>query len=82
MAGQKRRGRQITTEALEEKISKAQDKLVATKKAYDVAAQELRDLLEKRDAFRKDELYNKLVNSKWSFEQVIKMISSDPPDDD
>ena len=82
MAGQKRRGRQITAESLEEKISKAQDRLVTTKKAYDEAAQELRNLLEKRDAIRKDELYNKLVNSKWSFEQVIKLISSDPPDDD
>ena len=81
MAGQKRRGRQITADALEEKISKAQDKLVAAKKAYDAAAQELRALLEKQDALLKDELYNKLVNSKWSFEQVIKMISSDPPND-
>lgn len=82
MTGQKRRGRQINAESLEEKISKAQDKLVATKKAYDEAAQELRNLLEKRDAIRKDELYKKLVNSKWTFEQVIKLIESDPPDDD
>ena len=82
MAEQKRRGRQITADSLEEKISKAQDKLFATKKAYDAAAQDLRDLLEKRDAIRKDELYSKLVNSKWSFEQVMKMISSDPPDND
>ena len=82
MTEQKRRGRQITAEALEEKITKAQDKLVATKKAYDEAAQELRNLLEKRDAIRKDELYNKLVSSKWTYEQVIKLISSDPPDDD
>ena len=53
MAGQKRRGRQISAESLEEKISKAQDKLVATKKTYDEAARELRNLLEKRDAIRK-----------------------------
>ena len=65
MAGQKRRGRQITAEALDEKISKAQDKLVATKKAYDEAAQELRNLLEKRDAIRKDDLYNRLVKSAY-----------------
>jgi hypothetical protein len=82
MTGQKRRGRQISAESLEEKISKAQDKLVATKKAYDEAAQELRNLLEKRDAIRKDELYNKLINSKWTFEQVFKLIEADPPDDD
>ncbi len=82
MTGQKRRGRQITAEALEEKISKAQDKLVTTKKAYDTAAQELRDLLEKRDAVRKNELYDKLIKSKWSYEQVIKLITSDPPEDD
>ena len=67
MAGQKRGGRQITAESLEEKISKAQDKVVATKNAYDAAPQELRNLLDKRDAIRKDELYDKLVNSKWSF---------------
>ena len=82
MRGQKRRGRQITAEALEEKISKAQDKLTITKKAYDEAAQELRNILDKRDAIRKDELYNKLVSSRWTYEQVIKLISSDPPDDD
>jgi flagellar biosynthesis chaperone FliJ len=82
MRGQKRRGRQITAEALEEKISKAQDKLAITKKAYDEAAQELRNLLDKRDAIRKDELYNKLVGSRWTYEQVIKLLSSDPPDDD
>ena len=81
MAGQKRRGRQISAEALEEKISKAQDRLVSTKKAYDEAVQELRNLLEKRDAVRKNELYNILVSSKWTYEQVIKLISSDPPDD-
>ena len=63
-------------------VSKAQDKLVATKKAYDEAAQELRNLLEKRDAIRKDELYNKLINSKWTFKQVFKLIEADPPDDD
>ena len=55
---------------------------IAKKKAYDEAAQELRNLLEKRDAFRRDELYTKLDSSKWSYEQVIKLISSDPPDDD
>ncbi len=82
MAGQKRRGRQITAEALEEKISKAQDKLVATKTAYDEAAHELRNLLEKRDAIRKDDLYNRLVSSKWTYEQVIKLISENPPDND
>lgn len=81
MAGQKRRGRQITSDALEERILKAKNKLVTAKKAYDEAAQELRNLLEKRDAIRKDELYNKLINSKWSYEQVIKLIASDPPVD-
>ena len=39
-------------------------------------------VLEKRDAIRKDELYNKLISSKWSYEQVIKLISSDPPEND
>lgn len=82
MTTQQHRERQVKPEVLEEKISKAQDRLVATKKAYDEAAQELRNLLEKRDAIRKDELYNKLINSKWTFEQVIKIIASDPPDDD
>lgn len=70
MTTQQHRERQVKPEVLEEKISKAQDRLVATKKAYDEAAQELRNLLEKRDAIRKDELYNKLINSKWTFEQV------------
>lgn len=80
MAEQKRRGRKITAESLDEKITKAQEKLVTAKKAYDAAAQELRELLEKRDSIRKDDLYNRFVNSNWSYDQVLNLFSSEPPD--
>lgn len=48
MATQRRRTRRITKEALNEKIAKAQDHVVTTKKAYEEALEELNDLLAKK----------------------------------
>ena len=44
------------TITLDEKIEKAQDAVEKTKARYDAAVQELRALLEKKDAQRKQEL--------------------------
>ena len=82
MAEKKRRGRHLSADVLEEKIAKAQDRLVAAKAAYEEAAHDLRDLLEKREAIRENELYDKLVKSKWSYDRIIRMLESDPPEDE
>ena len=43
-------------EALESKIEKAQQQVSKTKKQYDAATAKLSDLLDKRDALKRDEL--------------------------
>ena len=78
----KRRGRQMTLESLEAKIEKAQERVVMTRKASEEAERELKELLEKRDAIRKDDLYRLFLDSKWTYEQIVKMMSSEPPVED
>ena len=46
--------RMTSMAALEQKITKAQEQVSKTKKAYDAAIAELSDLLDKRDALRRD----------------------------
>ena len=77
----KRRGRQISPDVLDAKITKAQERVVTTKKAYDAAVEELKDLMEKRDTFRREDLYKRLLQSRWTYEQIINMISSEPPEE-
>jgi hypothetical protein len=77
----KRRGRQISPDVLDAKITKAQERVVTTKKAYDAAVKELKDLMEKRDTFRREDLYKRLLQSRWTYEQIINMISSEPPEE-
>lgn len=79
MAG--RRGRQITAETIDAKITKAQEKVVAAKAAYDQAAEELKALINKREAIIKDDLYDRLIKSQWSYQQLIKLLSSPPPEE-
>lgn len=49
-------GRIISKETLEKKIEKAEQDIIRTKKAYDVATTELKKLLDKRDALRQEEI--------------------------
>lgn len=76
-----RRGRQVSAETIDAKITKAQEKVVLTKAAYDKAVEELKDLMNKREAIIKDDLYDRLVKSKWSYQQLVKLLSSPPPED-
>ena len=48
--------RMTSMEALDAKIEKAQTQVSKTKKQYDAAVAALSDLLDKRDALRRDEL--------------------------
>lgn len=72
----------MTLESLEAKIEKAQERVVMTRKASEEAERELKELLEKRDAIRKDDLYRHFLDSKWTYEQIVKMMSSEPPVED
>ena len=69
------RGRKSTTETLEQQIEKAQEKVIRTKSVYDNAVASLQKLLDKRDAQRKDDLWNAVINSYKSYEEIIRMLA-------
>ena len=69
------RGRKSTTETLEQQIEKAQEKVIRTKSVYDNAVASLQKLLDKRDAQRKDDLWNAVIKSKKSYEEILQMLA-------
>ena len=65
------------TITLDEKIEKAQDAVEKTKARYDAAVQELRALLEKKDAQRKQELLKAAENSPRSFDEIMAFLKAE-----
>ena len=63
------RTRKTSKEALEEKIKKAEADVIAAKKKYDQATANLKELLDKRDAIRKEEILSAVVKSGRSYEE-------------
>ena len=55
------RKRATSDETLEQKIVKAQEKVVRTEAAHEKAVDELQILLDKRDAKRKEEVWEAIV---------------------
>lgn len=49
--------RKMNLRTLEQKIEKAQQDVVKTKNAYNAATARLKELLDKRDALKKEEIY-------------------------
>ena len=68
--------RMISMEVLERRIEKAQEQVSRTKKQYDAAISNLSELLDKRDALRKDELMKAFMNSDKSYEEVMAFLDS------
>ena len=73
--------RKTSMEALEQKISKAQEQVSKTKKQHDSAVKVLSDLLDKRDAMRGEELLRAVANSKRTYEDILNYVNSDPEED-
>lgn len=69
------RGRKSTTETLEQQIEKAQGKVIRTKSTYDNAVASLQKLLDKREAQRKDDLWNAVIKSNKSYEEILQMLA-------
>ena len=65
------------TIALDEKIEKAQEAVGKTKARYDAAVKELRDLLEKKDAQRKQELLEAMENSSRSYDEIMAFLKAE-----
>ena len=70
------RGRKSTTETLEQQIEKAQEKVIRTKSAYDNAVASLQKLLDKRDEKRKDDLWNAVIKSNKSYEEILQILAN------
>ena len=68
--------RMTSMAALEQKITKAQEQVSKTKKAYDAAIAELSDLLDKRDALRRDELVKAIMHSDRTYEEVLAFLET------
>ena len=76
------RKRATSDEMLEQKILKAQEKVARTAAAHEKAVDELQILLDKRDAKRKEEVWEAIVNSSRSYEEILGMIKGEMPDAD
>ena len=68
--------RMTSMEALDAKIEKAQAQVSKTKKQYDAAVAGLSDLLDKRDALRRDELVKAIMKSDRTYEEVLAFLNA------
>ena len=65
------RTRKTSKKALEEKIKKAEADMIAAKKKYDQATANPKELLDKRDAIRKEEILSAVVKSGRSYDKIM-----------
>ena len=68
--------RMTSMEALDAKTEKAQAQVSKTKKQYDAAVAALSDLLDKRDALRRDELVKAIMKSDRTYEEVLEFLGA------
>ena len=68
--------RMVSMESLDKKIEKAQELVSRKKKEYDSATAALSDLLDKRDALRKDELVKAILKSDRTYEEVLAFLDT------
>lgn len=62
---------------LEQQIEKAKEKVIKNKAAYDASVEALQKLLDKRDAQRKDDLWNAIIKSQKSYDEIMSFITAD-----
>lgn len=74
--------RQPGMESLNKKIEKAGQNVSRTRKAYETATAELKELLDKRDALKKDMVIKAIMRSNKSMDEILSFINGDGPDDE
>ena len=74
--------RVTSMEALERKIEKVQEQVSKTKKQYDAAVAALSDLLDKRDALRRDELVKAIMKSDRTYEEVLAFLGAEDTEEE
>ena len=72
--------RMTSMEALEHKIERAQEQVSRTKKQYDAAIKVLSDLLDKRDALKRDELVKAIMKSDKTYDEVLAFLNNEEPE--
>ncbi len=68
--------RLTSMDALDKRIEKAQELVRKKKKEYDEATATLGDLLDKRDALRRDELVKAIMKSDRKYEDIIAFLDT------
>lgn len=74
--------RMTSMEALDHKIEKAQELVSKRKKLYDEATSALSDLLDNRDALRRDELVKAILKSDRTYEEVLAFLGTDDTEEE
>ena len=59
-------------------MQKAEADVIAAKKKYDQATANLKELLDKRDAIRKEEILSAVVKSGRSYEEIMNFLNAGP----
>ena len=69
-------GRTTKLDTLNKKIENAEQAVSRARKQYERATDELKILLDKRDAIRKNELINAIAKSDRSYDEIMAFITS------
>lgn len=64
-------------ESLEQKIEKAQTDVIRTKQKYEGALADLKNLMDKRDALKRDELIVAIMRSSKPYDEILNFINED-----
>ncbi|GHU66599.1 hypothetical protein AGMMS49983_16570 [Clostridia bacterium] len=68
--------------SIEQKIEKAQQAVIKAKAKYDAAIADLKKLMDKRDACRRDEIMAAIAHSDKSYDEIIAFITADSSGDE
>ena len=71
----------MTMESIDEKIKKAEDRVVKTGKTYNAACEELKSLRDKMVALESEELIEAFMKSNKTLEEAIAFFESDVKSD-
>lgn len=74
--------RQMGMESLDRKIEKAEQNVSRMRAAYEAATSELKELLDKRDALKKDMVVKAIMKSDKSLDEILAFIGGGSSDAD
>jgi flagellar biosynthesis component FlhA len=72
--------RKMSKDVLEERIKKAQEDVVKSKKRYNACTATLKELLDKRQAIRTEEVMTAIAKSNRNYEDIMNYINSNVSD--